>query len=98
MPMCEFVMVRGRRWGLQQPLCGYIQMENVTLKHVFVSSSPLQYGIVIDSGSSRSTVYLYEWPGEKQNDTGVVTEIKNCRVAGESLSLKQQQHYADFVH
>ncbi|XP_036931147.1 ectonucleoside triphosphate diphosphohydrolase 3-like [Acanthopagrus latus] len=46
----------------------------------------LEYGIVIDSGSSRSTVYLYEWPGEKQNDTGVVTEIKNCRVAGAGIS------------
>lgn len=43
----------------------------------------LQYGIVIDSGSSRSNVYLYEWPGEKQNQTGVVTERMNCRVAGE---------------
>ncbi|XP_030251001.1 ectonucleoside triphosphate diphosphohydrolase 3 [Sparus aurata] len=46
----------------------------------------LEYGIVIDSGSSRSTVYLYEWPGEKQNDTGVVTEIKNCRVKGDGIS------------
>lgn len=47
-------------------------------------SLPLQYGIVIDSGSSRSTVYVYSWPGEKQNETGVVTETMNCRVAGES--------------
>lgn len=38
---------------------------------------------MIDSGSSRSTVYVYSWPGEKQNETGVVTEIMNCRVAGE---------------
>lgn len=48
-------------------------------------SFPLQYGIVIDSGSSRSNVYVYEWPGEKENETGVVTETLNCRVAGESL-------------
>lgn len=47
-------------------------------------SLPLQYGIVIDSGSSRSTVYVYEWPGEKENETGVVTEKINCRVEGES--------------
>ncbi|XP_042281235.1 ectonucleoside triphosphate diphosphohydrolase 3 isoform X2 [Thunnus maccoyii] len=45
-----------------------------------------QYGIVIDSGSSRSNVYLYEWPGEKENETGVVTEIMNCRVAGDGIS------------
>uniref|UniRef100_A0A8C2WZL4 Ectonucleoside triphosphate diphosphohydrolase 3 n=1 Tax=Cyclopterus lumpus TaxID=8103 RepID=A0A8C2WZL4_CYCLU len=46
----------------------------------------LEYGIVIDSGSSRSNVYLYEWPGEKQNETGVVTEIMNCRVSGAGIS------------
>lgn len=50
-------------------------------------SPPLQYGIVIDSGSSRSNVYVYLWPGEKQNETGVVREIMNCRVAGESRSF-----------
>ncbi|XP_068452421.1 ectonucleoside triphosphate diphosphohydrolase 3 [Clinocottus analis] len=46
----------------------------------------LEYGIVIDSGSSRSNVYLYEWPGEKQNETGVVTERMNCRVVGAGIS------------
>ncbi|XP_051262809.1 ectonucleoside triphosphate diphosphohydrolase 3 [Dicentrarchus labrax] len=46
----------------------------------------IQYGIVIDSGSSRSNMYLYEWPGEKQNETGVVTEVLNCRVSGTPIS------------
>ncbi|XP_039972762.1 ectonucleoside triphosphate diphosphohydrolase 3 [Xiphias gladius] len=46
----------------------------------------LEYGIVVDSGSSRSNVYLYEWPGEKENETGVVTEIMNCRVTGDGIS------------
>ncbi|XP_010777189.1 ectonucleoside triphosphate diphosphohydrolase 3 [Notothenia coriiceps] len=45
-----------------------------------------EYGIVIDSGSSRSTIYLYKWPGEKENETGVVTEQKNCRVVGDGIS------------
>ncbi|XP_045902027.1 ectonucleoside triphosphate diphosphohydrolase 3 isoform X2 [Micropterus dolomieu] len=45
-----------------------------------------EYGIVIDSGSSRSNVYLYEWPGEKENETGVVTEIMNCKVPGDGIS------------
>uniref|UniRef100_A0A668AXE5 Ectonucleoside triphosphate diphosphohydrolase 3 n=1 Tax=Myripristis murdjan TaxID=586833 RepID=A0A668AXE5_9TELE len=47
---------------------------------------PGHYGIVIDSGSSRSTVYLYEWPGEKKNETGVVKEVLHCRVAGNGIS------------
>ncbi|KAM6910626.1 ectonucleoside triphosphate diphosphohydrolase 3 [Xenentodon cancila] len=46
----------------------------------------LEYGIVIDSGSSRSNVYLYEWPGEKENETGVVTEKLNCKVDGTAIS------------
>ncbi|AWO96921.1 putative ectonucleoside triphosphate diphosphohydrolase 3 [Scophthalmus maximus] len=46
----------------------------------------LEYGIVIDSGSSRSNVYLYEWPGEKENETGIVTETLNCKVAGDGIS------------
>ncbi|XP_023820365.1 ectonucleoside triphosphate diphosphohydrolase 3 [Oryzias latipes] len=39
-----------------------------------------EYGIVIDSGSSRSTMFLYEWPGEKENETGVVKEKTECKV------------------
>ncbi|XP_057690393.1 ectonucleoside triphosphate diphosphohydrolase 3 isoform X2 [Corythoichthys intestinalis] len=46
----------------------------------------LEYGIVIDSGSSRSNIYLYEWPGEKENETGVVTEKLNCKVSGVAIS------------
>ncbi|KAK7887182.1 hypothetical protein WMY93_026803 [Mugilogobius chulae] len=49
-------------------------------------SYSMEYGIVIDSGSSRSNIYLYEWPGEKQNQTGMVKEVMNCRVAGEGIS------------
>lgn len=45
-----------------------------------------EYGIVIDSGSSRSNVYVYEWPGDKENETGVVTELMNCRVTGLPIS------------
>ncbi|XP_037532333.1 ectonucleoside triphosphate diphosphohydrolase 3 [Nematolebias whitei] len=46
----------------------------------------LEYGIVIDSGSSRSNVFLYDWPGEKENETGVVTETINCKVEGIAIS------------
>lgn len=42
-----------------------------------------QYGIVFDAGSSRTTVYVYEWPAEKENDTGVVSQNFKCNVKGE---------------
>ncbi|XP_029959675.1 ectonucleoside triphosphate diphosphohydrolase 3 [Salarias fasciatus] len=46
----------------------------------------MEYGIVIDSGSSRSNIFVYQWPGDKQNETGIVTELKNCRVDGSPIS------------
>ncbi|XP_064801902.1 ectonucleoside triphosphate diphosphohydrolase 3-like isoform X1 [Oncorhynchus masou masou] len=54
--------------------------------HKRVFESRLKYGIVIDSGSSRSTVYLYQWPAEKQNNTGVVSQTLRCMVAGPGIS------------
>uniref|UniRef100_A0A8C6URD9 Ectonucleoside triphosphate diphosphohydrolase 3 n=1 Tax=Neogobius melanostomus TaxID=47308 RepID=A0A8C6URD9_9GOBI len=51
----------------------------------FISYSK-EYGIVIDAGSSRSNIYLYEWPGDKQNETGIVRQVKNCRVKGDGIS------------
>lgn len=46
----------------------------------------LEYGIVVDAGSSRSTVYVYEWPGEKMNETGIVSELMSCKVSGVPIS------------
>lgn len=66
-------------------LCGDSSTVKRPLLCIYLSF-PLQYGIVIDAGSSRSNLYVYEWPGEKENETGVVTESLNCRVPGESLS------------
>eukprot|EP00079_Xenopus_tropicalis_P032228 XP_017945999.1 PREDICTED: ectonucleoside triphosphate diphosphohydrolase 1-like [Xenopus tropicalis] len=54
----------------------------------------LQYGIVLDAGSSHTSVYIYEWPAEKENDTGVVQQINECKVEGwadlATLPLMQQ--------
>uniref|UniRef100_A0A3Q2Z0V3 Ectonucleoside triphosphate diphosphohydrolase 3 n=1 Tax=Hippocampus comes TaxID=109280 RepID=A0A3Q2Z0V3_HIPCM len=51
-----------------------------------ISTKTTMYGIVIDSGSSRSNIYLYEWLGEKENETGVVMEKLNCNVSGVPIS------------
>lgn len=45
----------------------------------------LQYGIVLDAGSSHTNVYIYEWPAEKENDTGVVKQMEVCEVKGKHL-------------
>ncbi|KAI4871219.1 hypothetical protein NFI96_003484 [Prochilodus magdalenae] len=49
-------------------------------------SPGLKYGIVLDAGSSRTTVYLYQWPAEKENNTGVVSQTKKCLVKGPGIS------------
>lgn len=41
-----------------------------------------QYGIVLDAGSSHTNLYVYEWPAEKENDTGVVQQVEVCKVEG----------------
>lgn len=66
-------------------IAALITVAVIQKKWSFTSYS-MEYGIVIDSGSSRSNIYLYEWPGEKENETGIVREVKNCRVPGDGIS------------
>nr|KAF6455874.1 ectonucleoside triphosphate diphosphohydrolase 1 [Rousettus aegyptiacus] len=46
----------------------------------------IKYGIVLDAGSSHTTLYIYKWPGEKENDTGVVNQLEECKVKGQRAS------------
>uniref|UniRef100_A0A8C9L9C9 Ectonucleoside triphosphate diphosphohydrolase 1 n=1 Tax=Pavo cristatus TaxID=9049 RepID=A0A8C9L9C9_PAVCR len=46
----------------------------------------LKYGIVLDAGSSHTNLYVYEWPAEKENDTGVVQQVEVCKVEGPGIS------------
>ncbi|KFV14071.1 Ectonucleoside triphosphate diphosphohydrolase 2, partial [Tauraco erythrolophus] len=48
--------------------------------------SPLQYGIVLDAGSSHTAMFVYKWPADKENDTGVVSEHSMCDVEGPGIS------------
>ncbi|GAA6099514.1 ectonucleoside triphosphate diphosphohydrolase 2 [Tachysurus ichikawai] len=56
--------------------------------HVDEIQEPPQYmyGIVLDAGSSHTTVYVYRWPADKQNGTGVVTQHSECKVKGGGIS------------
>ncbi|KAM4578011.1 ectonucleoside triphosphate diphosphohydrolase 2-like [Fundulus diaphanus] len=44
------------------------------------------YGIVLDAGSSHTSMYIYKWPADKQNDTGIVTQHSECDVEGGGIS------------
>uniref|UniRef100_A0A3B4AXB7 Ectonucleoside triphosphate diphosphohydrolase 1 n=1 Tax=Periophthalmus magnuspinnatus TaxID=409849 RepID=A0A3B4AXB7_9GOBI len=45
-----------------------------------------QYGIVLDAGSSHTAMYIYEWPAEKDNNTGRVEQTHSCKVKGPGIS------------
>uniref|UniRef100_A0A3Q4MM36 Ectonucleoside triphosphate diphosphohydrolase 2a, tandem duplicate 2 n=1 Tax=Neolamprologus brichardi TaxID=32507 RepID=A0A3Q4MM36_NEOBR len=47
---------------------------------------PNAYGIVLDAGSSHTSMYIYKWPADKQNNTGIVTQHDECHVEGGGIS------------
>ncbi|XP_017294953.1 ectonucleoside triphosphate diphosphohydrolase 1 isoform X2 [Kryptolebias marmoratus] len=45
-----------------------------------------KYGIVLDAGSSHTALYIYEWPAEKDNNTGRAEQKYVCKVKGKGIS------------
>uniref|UniRef100_A0A3P9PDA0 Ectonucleoside triphosphate diphosphohydrolase 2a, tandem duplicate 2 n=1 Tax=Poecilia reticulata TaxID=8081 RepID=A0A3P9PDA0_POERE len=45
-----------------------------------------RYGIVLDAGSSHTSMFIYKWPADKQNGTGVVTQHSECDAKGGGIS------------
>uniref|UniRef100_A0A8D0EGE6 Ectonucleoside triphosphate diphosphohydrolase 8 n=1 Tax=Strix occidentalis caurina TaxID=311401 RepID=A0A8D0EGE6_STROC len=46
----------------------------------------LAYGMVFDAGSSHTSLFVYEWDSDKENDTGVVSQNLSCDVQGQGIS------------
>ncbi|XP_040011233.1 ectonucleoside triphosphate diphosphohydrolase 2-like [Xiphias gladius] len=44
------------------------------------------YGIIMDAGSSHTSMYIYKWPADKQNGTGIVTQHSKCHAKGRGIS------------
>lgn len=65
---------------------------HLVLKPLLSAASPRQYGIVMDAGSSHTSVYIYRWPAEKENDTGRVEEMHSCQVAGRHTHTHTLSH------
>ncbi|KAG8521542.1 Ectonucleoside triphosphate diphosphohydrolase 3, partial [Galemys pyrenaicus] len=58
--------------------------------HKVVVSPEPKHGIVLDAGSTRTTFYVYQWPAEKENNTGVVSETFRCEVKGPGIATYSQ--------
>ncbi|NXS88257.1 ENTP8 diphosphohydrolase, partial [Erpornis zantholeuca] len=46
----------------------------------------VKYGLVFDAGSSHTSLFVYEWDSDKENDTGVVSQTLSCDVQGQGIS------------
>lgn len=38
---------------------------------------------MFDAGSSHTSLFVYRWPADKENDTGVVSQALACQVKGQ---------------
>ncbi|XP_069465888.1 ectonucleoside triphosphate diphosphohydrolase 8-like [Ambystoma mexicanum] len=45
-----------------------------------------KYGVVFDAGSSHTSMFVYTWPADKENDTGIVSQLSMCNVKGNGIS------------
>ncbi|NXK28632.1 ENTP8 diphosphohydrolase, partial [Arenaria interpres] len=57
-----------------------VRIEDVTLP------TTVKYGMVFDAGSSHTSLFVYEWDSDKENDTGVVSQTLSCDVQGQGIS------------
>uniref|UniRef100_A0A8D0EH89 Ectonucleoside triphosphate diphosphohydrolase 8 n=1 Tax=Strix occidentalis caurina TaxID=311401 RepID=A0A8D0EH89_STROC len=57
-----------------------VRIEDVTLPPT------VKYGMVFDAGSSHTSLFVYEWDSDKENDTGVVSQNLSCDVQGQGIS------------
>ncbi|XP_076025628.1 ectonucleoside triphosphate diphosphohydrolase 2 [Genypterus blacodes] len=68
-------------------LFGFVAILLLTVPTEDLREAPgFMYGIVVDAGSSHTAFYIYKWPADKQNGTGVVTQHSECHVKGGGIS------------
>lgn len=44
---------------------------------------------MFDAGSSHTSLFVYQWPANKENDTGVVSQALACQVEGQWTVCQQ---------
>ncbi|NXP83799.1 ENTP8 diphosphohydrolase, partial [Passerina amoena] len=61
-------------------LLSLVRVQDVTLPPT------VKYGMVFDAGSSHTSLFVYQWDSDKENDTGVVSQTLSCDVQGQGIS------------
>nr|XP_006117431.1 ectonucleoside triphosphate diphosphohydrolase 8-like [Pelodiscus sinensis] len=86
--MCQPLAGRAVRWLLA--VAAGSGVATLVLILVQVKDVPLpprtKYGLVLDAGSSHTTLYVYQWPAGKENGTGIVSQAAACTVPGPGIS------------
>jgi len=54
----------------------------ITLR-ILKGPTPKEFGIVLDAGSSHTSLYVYQWDGPKWQGTGVLKETGSCYIDGD---------------
>ncbi|XP_067417670.1 ectonucleoside triphosphate diphosphohydrolase 8-like [Emydura macquarii macquarii] len=80
------------RWDAKCLLAGAAASGIVTLILILVQVKDVylpartKYGMVFDAGSSHTALYIYQWPADKENSTGIVSQVEACTVQGPGIS------------
>ncbi|XP_037351270.1 ectonucleoside triphosphate diphosphohydrolase 8 [Talpa occidentalis] len=85
-------MGMARKKGVLAALLGAAAIAGLTTLILLVQATRVllpadtKFGMVFDAGSSHTSLYLYRWPADKENDTGVVSQALVCEVEGPGIA------------
>lgn len=83
-PSCVTAAVLSLLWASELPATGWAGVGGGAKGTAFTPPhSHPQYGIVLDAGSSHTSMFIYKWRADKENDTGIVSQHSACDVSGE---------------
>lgn len=81
-------------WWFVAAICLLIGGVGATAIAVLMSKNgaiAYKYGVVMDAGSSHTSLFVYKWDGEKVRDTALARQIHLCRVKGGGITSYAEQ-------